>query len=278
MSEPSKCSCFLCDSERSLLLELSREDALRKYRDFASSQPVLSSVPTALALLHRLRAIAADDDHQGSSDAILGELFRPQPNQDHELQQHLLLLILMPALHKTSRQISAGFPSIAREDIAQHLLTTVLEILGSNSLRNQRSHFAFATIRLLRRNSFRWALRETKLGGSTKKPDPSEPERKLETEMGFETKFLLNDFLSRCLSNQQINHSEYQLLISFKVKGIDAKKLATPLGLSQIAFRHRVQRILNRLRKIAREPSSPTKRRSVSVSSCTDKQRFSSAA
>jgi DNA-directed RNA polymerase specialized sigma24 family protein len=183
----------------------------------------------------------------------------------------------MPALHKTSRQISAGFPSIAREDIAQHLLTTILEILGSNSLRNQRSHFAFAAIRLLRRNSFRWALRETKLGGSTK-PDPSEPERKLETDMGFETKFLLNEFLSRCLSNQQINHGEYQLLISFKVEGIDAKELAAPLGLSQIAFRHRMQRILNRLRKIAREPSSPTKRRSVSVSSRTDKQRFSSAA
>jgi hypothetical protein len=272
-----KCSCFLCDSERSLLLELSREDALRKYRDFASSRPVLSGLPTAFALLHRLRAIAADDDYQGSADAIVGELFRPQPNQDHELRQHLLLLILMPALHKTSRQISAGFPSIAREDIAQHLLTTVLEILGSNSLRNQHSHFAFAAIRLLRRNSFRWALRETKLRGSVE-PDPSESERKLETDMGFETKFLLNEFLSRCLSNQQINHGEYELLISFKIEGIDAKKLATPLGLSQIAFRHRMQRILDRLRKIARESSSPAKRHSVTVSSRTDKQRFSSAA
>jgi hypothetical protein len=277
VNEALKCSCFLCDSEHSLLLELSREDALRKYRDFASGRPVLSGFPTALALLHRLRAIAADDDHQGSSDAILGELVRPQPNQDHELQQHLLLLILMPALHKTSRQISAGFPSIAREDIAQHLLTTVLEILRSNSLGNQRSHFAFVAIRLLRRNSFRWALRETKLGGSVE-PDPSESERRLETDMDFETKFLLNEFLSRCLSNQQINHSEYQLLISFKVEGIDAKELAAPLGLSEIAFRHRMQRILDRLRKIAREPSFPTKRRSVSVSSGTDKQRFSSAA
>ena len=275
MNEALKCSCFLCDSEHSLLLELSREDALRKYRDFASSRPVLSGFPTALALLHRLRAIAADDDHQGSSDAILGEMFRPQPNQDHELQQHLLLLILMPALHKTSRQISAGFPSIAREDIAQHLLTTVLEILRSNSLGNQRSHFAFVAIRLLRRNSFRWALRETKLGGSAE-PDPSESEGK--TDMGFETKFLLNEFLSRCLSNQQINHGEYQLLISFKVEGIDAKELAAPLGLSEIAFRHRMQRILDRLRKIAREPSSPTKRSSVSAYSGADKQRFSSAA
>jgi hypothetical protein len=67
-------------------------------------------------------------------------------------------------------------------------------------------------------------------------------------------------------------------LISFKVEGIDAKELAAPLGLSEIAFRHRMQRILDRLRKIAREPSSPTKRSSVSAYSGADKQRFSSAA
>ena len=48
MSEPLKCSCLLCDSEHSVLLELSREDAIRKCRDFASSRPVLSGVPTTV--------------------------------------------------------------------------------------------------------------------------------------------------------------------------------------------------------------------------------------
>jgi len=278
VSGSSKCSCFLCESERSLLLELRSADAIRRYREFASGIPILSGFPTAFELLKHLRSIAGDGNQDGMADSILSQLFRSHANQHQDLQQHLVLLILMPALHKTSRQLSLGFPSIAREDIAQHLLVSVLEILRSRSVLNQQSHFAFTTIRLLRRNAFRWALRETRFTTVVESGLREEIHDKFEPELSFESKVLLEQFLSRCLSDHQIIASEYQLLISFKVNGTRAGELAAQLGLSEIAFRHRMQRILNRLRKLAQEPLSLAKRRPTSASLPAHDEQFNSAA
>ena len=75
----------------------------------------------------------------------------------------MLLLILMPAVHRTSRQIAYGFPSLARDDVAQQLITSLLQILRSKSMLKQQSHFAFTITRLMRRHAFRWAIREAKL-------------------------------------------------------------------------------------------------------------------
>jgi len=209
--------------------------------------------------------VASDNDQKDVADAPLGELFRLNPKQDQELQQHLVLLVLMPALHKASRQLMAGFPSIPREDMAQHLLTTVLEILRSKAMRSQQSHFAFTIIRQLRRNSFRWALRESKFGANSEPEAHVMAETKVETDVSFETKLFLRDFLHRCLSNGQITQDEYELLIAFKLEKIDAGVLAAREDLSEIAFRHRLQRIINRLRRIAQHPLPPAKRRAASA-------------
>jgi hypothetical protein len=46
-------------------------------------------------------------------------------------------------MHKTARQIATGFRSLASEEIAQHVVTTILEIIESKALLTQQSHFAF---------------------------------------------------------------------------------------------------------------------------------------
>lgn len=261
MNEQPSCAYATCDLEQSLLQELHSEQNTEKYRAFASQRSILSGFPTALALLRRLREMAADDDQKGSSDEILGDLLRLGENQDQELQQHLLLLILMPAVHKTSRQIAAGFPSLARDDIAQHLLTTILQILQSRTLLKQQSHFAFAITRLMRRRAFRWALRETRFVPICELGSLATTEPVVEAQISFETEVLLREFLQGCLSSGQLTEAEHGLLLSFKIEGIAAEVLAAREGLSEIAFRHRMQRVIDRLRRIARSPSQPAKRR-----------------
>ena len=163
MNERPACNCSICGVEQVLIENLGEEKTAQQYRRIVRESSILSSFPTALALLHRLREITTDEDHEDSSDAIVGDLLRPGENHGQELRHRLVLLMLMPAVHKTSRQIAYGFPSLARDDIAQQLLTSILEVLQSKPLLKQQSHFAFTITRLMRRHSFRWAIREARL-------------------------------------------------------------------------------------------------------------------
>jgi DNA-directed RNA polymerase specialized sigma24 family protein len=176
-----------------------------------------------------------------------------------------VLLMLMPAVHKTSRQIAYGFPSLARDDIAQQLFTSILDILQSKPLLKQQSHFAFTITRLMRRHSFRWAIREAKLAPPQELAAPVLAEAVIEAGIGFETAIHLQEFLRGCLSDGQLTETEYDLLMLFKIEGLSVEVLAAREGLSEIAFRHRIQRVIDRLRRIAQSHSLSTKRRAASA-------------
>jgi DNA-directed RNA polymerase specialized sigma24 family protein len=263
MDEWSGCSCPLCKVEQALIEQFAEKQTARQYYDVARRSPILSGFPTALALLRRVRETTTDQRDADSSDEILGELLRRGEIPSQGLRQHVLLLILMPALHRTSRQIAHGFPSLARDDVAQQLITSLLQILRSKSMLKQQSHFAFTITRLMRRQAFRWAIREAKLAPTQELAMPIVAEAVV--EHGFETTIHLREFLRGCLDEGQLTKTEYDLLMLFKIEGVSAEALAAREGLSEIAFRHRMQRVVDKLRRIAQSPSRGAERRAVAA-------------
>ena len=252
------CSCSICEVEQALIQELAQEETAEQYRRLTRESSVLSGFPTALTLLHHLRDTSTDEDQEDSSDKILGELSRAGQSHCQELRQRLVLLILVPAMHRTSRQIAHGFPTLARDDIAQQLLTSILDILQSKLLLGTQSHFAFMITRLMRRQSFRWAIREARFRPAQESAMPVTPEAVVEN--GFETAIHLREFLRRCLDDGRLTGTEHELLVLFKIEGVSAEALATREGLPEIAFRHRMQRLVDKLRRIAQQPTFSPKR------------------
>jgi hypothetical protein len=62
---------------------------------------------------------------------------------------------------------------------------------------------------------------------------------------------LLGQFLDNCQRKGWLSTEERQLLIEFKLEGISGPELARRNGHSVVAIRHRIQRLLDRLRRIA---------------------------
>jgi DNA-directed RNA polymerase specialized sigma24 family protein len=188
------------------------------------------------------------------SDEILGELLRVSRNSQQEMRQHLVLLILMPAIHRTSSQIAAGFPLLTRDDITQHLVTSVLDIAGSQTLQAQSSHFAFTITRAMRRSAFRWALREADFTAASIE-ETALYELPSDATPNFEPRIILDEFLSRCLSCGLLSPSEHELLLLSKIQGVSSEVLAARYNVSEVAFRHRMHRVIDRLRRVARPQS-----------------------
>lgn len=258
MSLRPSCSCPVCELERALLAELHGGHNESEYQDFASPSSVLSAFRSCNQLLLCLRQFQTDKQ-TSRSDEILGELLRVSRNSRQEIGRHLVLLILMPAIHRTSSQIAVGFPLLARDDITQHLVTSVLDIAGSQTLQAQTSHFAFTITRAMRRSAFRWALREADFTAASHIEETVLYELPADAAPNFEPRIILDEFLSRCLSCGLLSPSEHELLLLFKIQGVSSEILAARYNVSEIAFRHRMQRVLDRLRRVARPRSISTR-------------------
>jgi hypothetical protein len=261
MTARPSCCCPVCELENTLLAELNHPSNVNNYATLASRSHILSAFPTCNALLARLRQQQNTGNPALQSDDLLGELLRVGCNPPHEMGRLLVLLILMPAMHKASSQIAFGFPSLSRDDIAQHLLATVLDIVSSESLRTQTSHYAFTISRAMRRSAFRWAIREANLTTTSNGEEEILNELSKNSRSTFEPEIFLAEFLSRCLSSGVLTTSEHELLMQFKIQGVSSQVLAARQHLSDVAFRHRMQRVIERLRRAARASSSSSQAR-----------------
>jgi hypothetical protein len=251
------CRCLLCNLERTLVKELSSATDLATYQDLSATSKILSRFATTSDLLEYLRRSESRDQNLGA-DEILAELFGSAIGQHREFTHRLLLIVLMPALHKTSRLIASRFSLLARDDIEQYIVTSTLEILQSNSLRKRRSHFAFAIAQSLRRSAFQWAIREA---GVSFEDIEDILESSLPaiagSELGVSTQ--LRTLLHRCRREGLLSESEYELLVSFKLDKVPAETLAARAGQSEGAFRHRMLRLVEKLHQ-AVQPAPPLKR------------------
>jgi len=253
MMTASLCDCLICRLESRLVEELSDDRRKDEFLQFAVSSSTLSSFPTAFELIRRLHDY--ENPRQApSSDQVLLDLLRSDSETlGRPIRQQLLLLVFIPTVHRTASQIFAAFPLLSRDDIAQHIFATLLEFLHSEDLLSRRSHLAFTVARKIRRSAFRWAIRESHRSLSDEMDLTGTAPLRMEVSEEFSHSHgLLAQFLDKCQQQGQLSAEERELLTHFKLEGISGEELARRNGHSAVAIRHRIHRVIARLRRVAR--------------------------
>ena len=255
MMAGNDCNCPICRVEANLFDQLSHESDLAEYRSLACRSPVLARFVTAPQLLAHLHC--QSEDLNCSADEVILELVQARANPPFQpVVQSLLLLVFVPTIHRTATQIATTFPLLGRDDIAQHLFTALLEFFDSQELRSQRTHLAFVVARRMRRSGFRWAIRESRFELPDAESSPAKIERVEGSADDSYSGVLLRKFLDNCQSRGWLSAEERELLTRFKLEGATGAEIARQSGHSAIAIRHRVQRLLDRLRRMAQKSGS----------------------
>lgn len=252
MMTASYCDCLICRLEASFIAELSDDRSHEEFRLFAVFSPILAAFPTALELIRKLHDHDNHEQNPSSDEVLLDLLRRGSDTLFHLMWQRLLLLVFIPTIHRTTSQIAATFPSLTRDDTAQHLFAVLLEFLHSKELRSRHSHLGFTIARKIRRSAFRWAIRESHR--SLRDETDGTPTAILEMDVSDEDShadILLQQFLGDCQRRGWLSSEERELLTQFKLEGISCPELARRGAHSAVAIRHRIQRLLERLRRIA---------------------------
>lgn len=259
MMTASYCDCLICQLEESLIAELSDDRSQEEFRLFVISSTILAAFPTASELIRKLRDHGNNDQKPSSDEVLLDLLRRSSDTQHRPMWQRLLLLVFIPTIHRTTTQITGTFPSLTRDDTSQHLFAVLLEYLHSKELRFRRSHLGFTIARKIRRSAFRWAIGDSHRSLSDEMD--ATPTTILERDVGDEDShadILLQQFLDDCERRGWLSSEERELLTQFKLEGVSCPELARRSGHSVVAVRHRIQRLLGRLRRIAQTSSDGT--------------------
>ena len=252
MKTGSICGCLVCRLEKSLTAELRAETASHEWACIAASSSILSRFAGPLDPVRKLHA---PDEQTGgvSADTLLIEIVRQNENAPPpSVWQRILFLAFIPTIHRTASQVRMLFPALARDDTSQHVLTAFLEVLGSPELRARQSHVAFTIARKLRRQVFRWAIRETQ--GAAPEESGGEVIKEVENAAAQEPLYaevVLDQFLNNCQKMGWLSTEERELLVRFKLDGVTCREIAGRNGNAAAAVRHRIQRLLDRLRRLA---------------------------
>jgi hypothetical protein len=260
MSRESTCRCLICGLERSLTEQFAGRFRKEAYREFADSRSLLSAFPAASDLVSYLHAYRNAGDGIHTADRILTELLQATATGgDAVALRDLLLLAFIPMLHATSRQVASRYPSLSTEDIAQHVVVALLQILGDPEFYGRTSHVAFAISRILKRNAFEWAERECRSPVLAANPEfPFDAPSTQDTPEPVERAALLPHFLHRCQQRGFLTREELELLVQFKLHADRDTKSGGPAAVYSNASRQRMKRLLGKLRRIARTPRHKT--------------------
>jgi hypothetical protein len=252
MKTRSACRCLLCHLETYLKQRLDRDGL--EYQELSSSSSLLSAFPTVVTLATHLRTCRSAGDGTHPADAILLELLHASDGTPN-LARDVLLLAFIPALHSASRQIALRYPHLLADDIAQHLVASLLEVLGSGALLLRSSHLPFVISRMVKRLGFDWAEREAR-SPSTPEGDAPFPDRSalMDAPEPFERAMLLRHFLFRCLRDGLLTGPDLQLLVDIKLEGKTGQEPGPSIYSN--AMRQRIKRLLQKLRHAAHNPRS----------------------
>jgi hypothetical protein len=252
MKKRFACRCLLCQLESKLKQQLEEPERQREYSKVAGFSSPLSAFSSISALTGFLRTCRSTGNGSHPADTILSELLRGlEGDGAHSLLRDVLLLLFIPSLHSTSRQIARRYPSLPVDDTAQHLVASLLEVLGSGELRRRNSHLAFAISRTIKRNVFDWAERESRSRVSIDGDDrASEIAGPWEDSEPFERAILLRHFLFRCQREGLLKGSDLELLVHIKLEGNFGQLYSN-------ALRQKIKRLLGKLRRAARLRAAP---------------------
>jgi DNA-directed RNA polymerase specialized sigma24 family protein len=254
MGNRSNCRCGICEIEKSIVAELGSADSKDWYGELVAERPLLLAYPAPSELVAQLHACRNGRDPDQLSDRIFVELLNDRVLGNHgELLEKLLLLIFIPAIHATVRQISSRYAFLPREDIGQHALTTLLQSLRSEAWRTRHSHFAFTMARRLKRSAFEWADREFRSTAQFAAQQIGDEFPSAQTaEEAFERNAVLRNFLGLCQERSYLTPEDMNLLIEFKLEGTSEQGLAEPSDRTSNIFRQRLKRLMSKLRRLAR--------------------------
>src|SRR5271168_4648618 len=259
MMTASYCDCLICRLEASFLAELSDDRSNQEFRLFVVSSPILSTFLGPSELIQKLRDHDNHSQSPSSDELLLDLLGRGSDMLFRPMWQRLLLLVFIPTVHRTTSQITGTFPSLTRDDTAQHLFAVLLEFLHSKELHSRHSHLGFTIARKIRRSAFRWAIRESHRSLSDETNGTATTVSETDVSDGDSpAHILLQQFLDNCQRRGWLSAEERELLTAFKLEGISCPELARRSGHSVVAIRHRIQRLLDRLRRIAQTSGNGT--------------------
>lgn len=249
-----RCPCLICRAEKGLIQGFSYQGG-KEFREITKPSSVLASFPSPLDLVSALNRQGKEAHLDPTPDDILLALlrFRSAPNSNGQLVPSILTLAFVPALHRLSRELSVWFPTLARQDIAQQILATFLELARSPAITSRKGYLSFAIVRELRRVMFRWAIRESRNTVSSDQSDePSPGSAAPVSQEASESSVLLRDFLTRCRESGILSASDLEFLTTLKLEGYEAKEILRFTGArSPKAVHNRYQRIMKRLREAA---------------------------
>lgn len=255
MSRESTCRCLICDLERTLGVEMAGSRFEVCYQTFAHSRSLLATFPSASDLVVFLHTRTTNNGIP-ISDRILRDLLQTNATDGCAALRDLLLLAFIPMLHATSRQVASRYPSLSSDDISQHVVLSLLQILGAPEFYRRSSHIAFAISRVLKRNAFEWAARETRLAvGREIEETVLNCPLTGDTTVPFERVVFLRHFLHRCRERGLLSGEDFALLVRFKLDAARDPNAGGPAALYSNASRQRMKRLLRKLRRIARKPT-----------------------
>lgn len=245
MRERPKCNCPLCRTDRKLRAELFDRANEDRQRAIFRSLPHLADFDTAAALFSHLQSSKANT----ATDVLLSELLAAKRRFPDNTPDALLILLFLPVLHSTVRNVRRRYPVLSREDTVQQALGSLLECLDSPRLQERQTYLAFAIARQVRRATFEWADREARspLEAADSEPVDTTFLSKSSGE-SFERAALLHHLLGRALGAGILSSEELDLLVQFKLEG------GTENGAFSNAERQRLKRLVAKLRTLAGRP------------------------
>jgi hypothetical protein len=244
----------MCRTERQLVASLEHSEsknAFQKLRDLCPPVRKFSSISEFISHLHTMDG---NSERQRSNDKLLSALVRALTgNQSDTVLQAVLILAFMPALHRTSRDVSFLFPSLYEQDVSQQVLATFLPVSLSPSIQRRTGFMPIAITRTVRKIVFRWAFREVHAAEIENMDlESRSATANLTRPNPVESYLLLRDFFQHCERTGVLSASEQQVLTKLKLEGLSAKQLAQLDGsTSEEAVHQRSYRIMARLRKAA---------------------------
>lgn len=266
MGKFSHCTCTICDVEKCIGAELELPESRARYHRIAADNPLLAGFPTALDLVAEFHTCRdASDGHLLSDCIFVGLLSGPIALHDWDYLEKILILLFTPTAHAVVRHVSCHYHFLAREDLSQLALTTLIQSLRSKTWQRQRSHFGYAVARSLRRRLFQWARDEFQ---STSQFAANKIGLQFPTtqtaEESFERIAILRHFLNLCQEKAYLTPEEMNLLIDLKLEETVEAGISGPNGRTSNPFRQKVKRLMTKLRRVALGSKNKSRNKTVS--------------
>jgi DNA-directed RNA polymerase specialized sigma24 family protein len=220
----------------------------------------INHLRSPLEVVAQLHGQAGRMEHDPGNQ-ILHTLIHAVSDQAFEdLGQQLLLVAFTPAIHKTCRDVCGQFPALAREDVAQQASAFLLEAARSPFMLRQNGHLPIALVRRLRRETFRWAIKENENSIAHEKAAAWDGSQEPVSDECIEQVYILFEFLRHSRDAGLLSDADQELLFKYECEGFEAKELAARSGgrASPAAIHLRLQRIVNRLRRAAQDYAQGT--------------------